>query len=143
MIYKPKWKDKAGAVHESEVFWIKYYRNGKACRESSKTTKEEDARKLLKLREGEIAKGKLPGICFDKITFAELSEDLVRDYVLNKRKSQRRVEECLTHLELFFDGYKVPRITSDRVQAYIELRLSESAKNATINRELSALKRMP
>ena len=52
MIYKPKWKDKAGAVHESEVFWIKYYRNGKPYRESSKTTKEDDAKKLLKLREG-------------------------------------------------------------------------------------------
>jgi integrase len=142
MIYKNKYKDKSGAVHQSEVFWIKYYRNGKAYRESSKTTKEDDARKLLKLREGEIAKGKLPGIYFEKITFAELAEDLKRDYLLNMRKSQRRVEECLAHLGRFFDGYKVPRITSDKVQAYIELRLSEDAKNATINRELSALKRM-
>ena len=24
MIYKNKYKDKAGAVHESEVFWIKW-----------------------------------------------------------------------------------------------------------------------
>jgi len=56
MIYKNKYKDKAGAVHESEVFWIKYYRNGKAYRESSKTTKEDDAKKLLKLREGEIVR---------------------------------------------------------------------------------------
>jgi integrase len=142
MIYKNKYKDKAGANHESEVFWIKYYKNGKAFRESSKTTKEDDAKKLLKLREGEIAKGKLPGIYFEKVTFEELAEDLKRDYVLNKRKSYIRVEESLAHLERFFAGYRVPRITSDRVQAYIELRLSENAKNATINRELAALKRM-
>ena len=142
MIYKPKWKDKAGAVHESEIFWIKYYRNGKAYRESSKTTREEDAKKLLRLREGEIAKGKLPGVYFEKVTFAELAEDLKRDYFLNMRKSQKRVEECLAHLGRFFDGYKVPRITSDKVQAYIQLRLSENAKNGTVNRELSALKRM-
>ena len=142
MIYRPKYKDKAGAVHESEVFWIKYYRNGKAYRESSKTTKEDEAKKLLKLREGEIAKGKLPGIYFEKITFEELAEDLKRDYLLNKRKSCIRVEESIAHLGRFFAGYKVPRITSDRVQAYIQLRLSEGAKNATINRELAALKRM-
>ena len=142
MIYKNKYKDKAGAVHESEVFWLKYYRNGKAYRESSKTTKEDDAKKLLRLREGEIAKGKLPGVYFEKVTFAELAEDLKRDYLLNMRKSQRRVEECLAHLERFFEGYKVPRITSDKVQAYIQLRLSEDAKNGTVNRELSALKRM-
>ena len=142
MIYKNKYKDKAGAVHESEVFWIKYYRNGKAYRESSKTTKEDDAKKLLKLREGEIAEGKLPGIYFEKINFEELAEDLKRDYLLNMRKSYIRVEESLAHLRRFFEGYKVPRITSDRVQAYIQLRLSEGAKNATINRELAALKRM-
>jgi integrase len=142
MIYKPKYRDKAGAVRESEVFWLKYYRNGKAYRESSKTTKEDDAKKLLKLREGEIAKGKLPGIYFDKVTFEELAEDLKRDYLLNKRKSQRRVRECLAHLENFFEGYRVPRITSDKVQSYIQLRLSEGAKNGTVNRELSALKRM-
>jgi len=142
MIYKNKYRDKSGAIHESEVFWIKYYRNGKAYRESSKTTKEDDAKKLLKLREGEIAKGKLPGVYFEKVTFAELAEDLQRDYALNNRKSQKRVEECLAHLERFFEGYRVPRITSDKVQAYIELRLSEGAKNGTVNRELSALKRM-
>ena len=117
MIYKPKWKDKAGVIHESEVFWIKYYKNGKAYRESAKTKKEDDAKKLLKLREGEIAKGKLPGIYFEKITFEELAEDLKRDYLLNKRKSYIRVEESLAHLSRFFAGYKVPRITSDRVQA--------------------------
>jgi integrase len=142
MIYKPKYKDKAGVIRQSEVFWLKYYRNGKAYRESSKTTKEDDAKKLLRLREGEIAKGKLPGIYFEKITFAELTEDLKRDYVLNMKKSQKRLVQCLAHLERFFEGYRVPRITSDKVQAYIELRLSEDAKNATVNRELSALKRM-
>jgi integrase len=57
-------------------------------------------------------------------------------------KSLRRLRACLEHLKGFFDGYKVPQITSDRVKAYIEQRISENAKNATINRELSALKRM-
>ena len=34
------------------VWWIKYYWNGRGMRESSHSTKEGDARRLLKLREG-------------------------------------------------------------------------------------------
>jgi len=39
------------------VWWIKYYRNGKPVRESSESTKETEAKKLLRLREGDVAKG--------------------------------------------------------------------------------------
>ena len=39
------------------VWWIKYYRNGHGMRESSHSTKEGDARRLLKLREGDIEHG--------------------------------------------------------------------------------------
>ena len=42
------------------TYWIKYYRNGKSYRESSKTTKKMVAKKLLDRREGEIAQGKIP-----------------------------------------------------------------------------------
>ena len=42
----------------------------------------------------------------------------------------------------YFEGFKVSRITTPHIQAYIEARQDEGAANATINRELSALKRM-
>ena len=61
MIYKRK--DKKGK--ECKTYWIKYYRNGKPYRESTRSDKETDAKRLLKKREGEIANGKLPGIYFD------------------------------------------------------------------------------
>jgi hypothetical protein len=54
-IYKLKWKDKDGTIHESEVWWIKYYRNGRPMRESTESDKESEAKKLLKLREGEMS----------------------------------------------------------------------------------------
>jgi site-specific recombinase XerD len=35
----------------------------------------------------------------------------------------------------------VPKITSPKINEYIEARIEEGAANATVNRELSALKR--
>ncbi len=47
-----------GSIYKrGEVYWIQYYRNGKPYRESSYSTKEMDARKLLKRKLGEIAVG--------------------------------------------------------------------------------------
>ena len=96
----------------------------------------------MKKREGEISEGKLPGIYFDRVRFDELAEGFLRDYRINQRKSLVRAEGSVGHLKRYFEGYRVPEITSPKIEAYIESRLKEGAANATINRELSALKRM-
>jgi len=132
-----------GSIYKrGNIFWIKYYRNGKPYRESPKSKKEADAKRLLKKREGEIAQGKLPGIYFDRIRFEELANDFLSDYRINQRKSVNRAENSVAHLKVFFEGMRVTNITSPVIQKYIETRLSEGAANATINRELSALKRV-
>jgi hypothetical protein len=53
-------------LQKRKVYWIQYYRNGKPYRETTKSQKEADAKRLLKKREGEISQGKLPGIYFDR-----------------------------------------------------------------------------
>lgn len=132
-----------GSVYKrGKVYWIKYYRHGKPYRESSESHKEADAKNLLKKREGEIANGKTPGIHFERIKFDELAEDLIRDYKINGRKSLERTEISIEHLKKTFEGLKVPQITSTRINQYIDNRLEEGAANATVNRELAALKRM-
>ncbi|MBW2054887.1 MAG: site-specific integrase, partial [Deltaproteobacteria bacterium] len=132
-----------GSIYKrGKVYWIQYYRNGKPYRETTKSKKEADAKRLLKKREGEISEGKLPGIYFDRVKFDELAEDFLRDYRINQRKSLDRAERSAGHLKRYFEGYRVPDITSPKIEGYIESRLEESAANATINRELSALKRM-
>jgi integrase len=132
-----------GTIYKrGNTFWIKYYRNGKPYYESTRSTKETHAKRLLKRREGEISQGKLPGIYFDKIRFDELAEDFLTDYRVNQRKSLAKAERSVGHLKGFFSGYRAPQITTPRIQAYIEERLGEGAANATINRELAALKRM-
>ena len=58
----------------------------KPYRESTKSNKKMVARRLLEQRLGEIAKGKIPGIYFDKVCFDELPEDFLRDYRINQKK---------------------------------------------------------
>jgi integrase len=167
-IYKPKWKDKDGTVRESAVWWVKYYRAGKPYRESTKSTKESDARRLLKRREGEISEGKLPGIYFDRVRFEELAGDYLTEQRQDGRKTVAWTERRINlHLTPFFGGLRVTDITTPRVRAYIKGRLERicqdckerfdpqdtcpkcggenvepRAENGTINRELSALKAM-
>lgn len=124
------------------TWWIKYYRNGKSYRESSQSTKKMVAKKLMDRREGEIANGKLPGVHYDKVTFDKLAEDFLRDYRINQKKSITRAEGSVEKLKRFFIGYRVPEITTPKVNEYIEIRMQENAANATVNRELSALKRL-
>ena len=81
-IYKQKWKDNDGRTHESNVWWIKYYRNGKPERQSSESTKETEAKKLLRLRESDVAKGVPVTPRYSGMTIDELLMDLKRNTVL-------------------------------------------------------------
>jgi integrase len=133
-----------GSIYlRGKTYWIKYYRNGKPYRESSKSTRKAIADRLLKQREGDIANGKMPGVVYDRVRFEGLVEAIFTDYKVNGRKSLDRMELSVNgHLEPYFNGMRVVQITTEEVKRYIEHRMKEGAANATINRELSALKRM-
>jgi len=163
---KKKTRGMGGIYKRGEVYWVYYNRHGKQYRESTKSTREDDAVRLLKKRQGEIGDGKLPGIHFEKVTYDELRDDLARQYRLDGKKEPPRT----WHLDRFFSGYRAVSITTPAVQDYIEKRLSgeypfiryhktgkdkgkprkdkqgstlaDPGSNATINRELAALKRM-
>ncbi len=152
-----------------DTWWIKYYQNGKCFRESSKSTSKMVAKKLLARKEGEIAQGLAPSIQFEKVTFDELSEEYLTDYKINKKKSLNRALQVMEHLKEEFTGKKIPEITTPKIQEYASNRmkwqckecncrfhiggelkcpecgeenLKKGAANATINRELSALRRI-
>jgi integrase len=132
-----------GSIYKrGNTYWIKYYRNGRAFRESAQTTKESEVRKLLKFREGQIVEGKFPGFRVEKITFEELAQDLINDYTVNNKKSLDRVMLSLRHLETAFGGMKMINITTDQIKAYIARRKSQGVSEGSINRELAALRRM-
>jgi integrase len=142
-IFRPKWRDhRTGKLVEGSIYWIKYFRNGKPYRESSHSDKITKAEKLLKKRQGEISEGKLPGIYFDKVTFVELAEDFLTDYRINGKDTLTKAERSVEYLKEFFGGMKAVDVMTAKVKAYIEKRMDEGLSNASINRELAALKRM-
>lgn len=124
------------------VYWIKYSRKGKPYFESAKSSKEADARRLLKIREGCIAEGKFQGLNIERITFDELAQDFLSDYRVNAKKTIIETERHVKHLEKAFGGRKAVDITTETVNKYILKRQGAGYANATINRELAALKRM-
>jgi integrase len=130
-------------MNGSNVLWIKYHRNGKPIRESAHTTKVKEAEKLLRSRLATISSGTYVGPKLEKVPVSELADDLVREYRINGRKSIDDLEaRWELHLKPFFGELRAVEITSQLVAHYIDDRQHEGAENATINRELAALKRM-
>lgn len=133
-----------GTIYKrSNTWWISYYWQGRQIRESTKSDKKMVAKMMLEAREAELIQGKLPRVFFEKVTFGELASDMVNDYKINGKKSLRRVEEVIRlHLEPFFGRFKAPDIDTSKIREYIAARIEAGAANATVNRELSYLKRM-
>ncbi len=119
------------------VFWIKYYSGGRPIRESAGTTKQKEAERFLKDREGRVAMGApaLPKI--ERVRFAEIADALVQHYRVTGSRDLRDVHVKLTPIRAFFDGYRLPAITQASITSYIQKRQSEGLANGTINRELS------
>src|SRR5215471_21440476 len=124
-IYKQRWKDKDGTVHESSIWWIKYYRDGKLIRESSESEKESEAKKLLKLREGDVARGIPVAAKYTRITIDELLTDLETEYRVNGRDTCRDLEGRLRlHIRPYFGGRRAAAITTAHVRSFTSKRQS-------------------
>lgn len=140
-IYRPTYRGKDGEKKESRIYWVKYYKGGKPFYESSGSAKHDDAKKLLKVKEGRVAQGLPIGVNVEKVKFTDLVDLFLRDYAINKRRSAKRAEQLASNLKGFFEGYRAVQV-ADKVSEYIDKRQTEGATNGTINRELSALRRM-
>ena len=131
-----------GLYKRGSVWWMSFVCKGRHYRKSIETGDRKLAQKVFDKVKGEIAEGKLPGICFDKVTFDELAEDFLTDYRINKRDTLDKAERSVKYLGEFFEGIIATDITTDKVKSYIENRMEQGFSNASINRELAALKRM-
>jgi site-specific recombinase XerD len=77
-----------------------------------------------------------------KVTVRELADEYKNDYRVNGKKSLDKASRSVNQLLEFFGDYRAHLIGADTVKKYVSMRLEAKAANATINRELAALKRM-
>ncbi|MBI4560554.1 MAG: site-specific integrase [Candidatus Rokubacteria bacterium] len=124
------------------IWWIKYYINGRPVRESAGTKKETEARRILKDREGRVATGQpmLPRV--DRIRYEEAAQDLRQHYEVTGQRNLEEAEYRLAHLDCFFASQRIAGIGPANATAYAQKRQTEEASNGTINRELAILNRM-
>ncbi len=131
-----------GLLKESAVWWLKYRdARGVLRRESAETEKEQEAKRLLKQREGAAVEGRVVMPRADKVTVGKLLDELKDEYTANQCRSTERLTFSIKRLTPFFGHLRAMHLTSADVTRYKTQRRGESAANATINRELAALKR--
>jgi integrase len=127
----------------SRFWWVKYYRNGKAYRESTHTADGRKAHKFLQKRLGEITTGNFFGPAVERIRVEELADDMFREYRINVRRSLKLTQQRWhKHLKPVFGPMRTVDVTTEFLNRYIDKRKNEGAQNGTINRELAAIKRM-
>jgi integrase len=125
------------------TWWIRYYRNGLRYEESTEQTNKAEAERLLKLKEGEVAKGVPVTPKMGQLRFEEAAADFLTDYRVNRKRSYPNTKRQIElHLAPWFRGRRMAALTTADVNAYIADRQKSGAANGSINRELQTFRRM-
>jgi integrase len=122
------------------VWWLQYFVNGRKINVSSGSNDEAEARRQLKVKVGEAAAGKaiLPG----RATVGDLCSLVIDDNRLRELRDAKVVEwRYKAHVEKVLGRLPASRFGSAQEKQYILQRKIAGASNATINRELSIVRR--
>ena len=167
-LYRRTQKRADGTLHEWPTIWIKYYQDGRAIRESTGTTKETVARRMLRTREGDVEHGIPINPRVGRVTFDEAAADFLNDYQINGRKTYKNAKHRIdAHLAPHFRGKRLLSITTTEIRAFVAARMNDTivirrarvkklrdgtrreipelrkpVSAGEINRELATLKRM-
>ena len=135
-----------------QIWWIRYYKNGKRYEESSGSAKEAEVKSLLRLREGDIERGVALTPKVGRIRVDEAAKDVVNDYRTNRKRSLDDVERRIElHLKPFFGDYdgrhprvhRLPSEGNDRPAEGIHLHVMGRRGMCQSSGEPSRASRMP
>jgi len=142
-VFKRKIRNKNGKF--TEVFYGRYRLNGKDKWKSlgevgiiTKTVAESRLHEIKK----KIRLGQLNEITADIPTLEDFTDDYIEQVrYIDKKRSWKRDELCLKHLNNYFGDKKLSEITVDDIGDYKRLR-QDFVKPATVNRELEVLRHL-
>ncbi len=139
----PNAKDGSGSIYQrGNVWWVKVYVDGKPHRESSKSAKYEDAKRLRDKLLGQKHRGEISGGHPDKVTVGELLDDVLEYAKTNIRPSTEYIWRLVIEKNIrpFFATLKAQKVTTEKLKEYRRKRVAEGRSDATANRELSILR---
>jgi integrase len=149
MTEKAKRERGEGSIYQrdgSQNWWIQYYWNGEAVRESAGTSNRSKALGILRQRTGKVNDADFVPPSQQRITVGELVKDLItwyRTIKLKERSADDAEARWKLHLEPFFGWTKASRVNVDLLRKYRAQRMSEpdAPTPTTINRELQVIRK--
>jgi integrase len=124
------------------LWTIQYYRDGKRIREATGLSNYQAARQKLNQRLHQVATRTLVEPHIERTRVEDLAEPFFRDQRTNKRSTSHSQRRWNKHLKPFFEFTRAADVGTDKLAEYLDKRMNEGAKNATINREIAVLRRM-
>ena len=119
-------------IREQSIWWINYQVAGRPQCVSSYSAKKDDAKRLLKAREGDVVRGVPITAHVGRVTFEDAAADLLNDYKTNRRRSLRVVELRLKkHLTPFFAHRRLMTISTLDVRAFTARRQAAGTRRST------------
>jgi integrase len=133
-----------GSIYQrGRLLWIQFYDHGLCRQESAKTAERKVAEKLLIKRLGEIEANTYVAPKIRKVRVSELAEAWLADCKVRQSRSlSDQNSRWLKRLKPFFGVKQASAVSTAMLTRYVESRQQARAANATINRELSDLRRM-
>lgn len=128
----------------SPFIWMAWYVDGREYRESTKTTDETRAEKILKKRLREKAVFEETGRPFigpdqKRVLVGELLDTFERDCELRGLRSGQKVLSHVRAVQQVFGDLRAVHVTSEAIDRYIAACLEDGYARATVNRRLQLL----
>lgn len=101
-----------------KFYWIAYYIHEVERRESSRSPRELDAKRLLKKRLTEIRQGVFTGSQEERVILDELLETLEADYQLRGGRALGQFRAHLRPIRHAFGSYRAIDVTEARIDRY-------------------------
>ena len=125
----------------SSIWWMSFSACGRQVRESTGTTNKILAKKILAVRLAEVAEGRWNLLVSNPPRLRQWSTEFLES--VPHPKTMEGYEYSVAHLLQFFgENIRLSDISVARIEEFKQSRLAAGVKPATVNRNLSVLRRM-
>jgi integrase len=141
-VFRRTYRNRQGRLVKTALWHLKYYAKGKVIQVPSGTDDYDEALAMLRKRMAEASTRENYSDQPERVRMGQLFDLLLGDYRYQERKSTYDTElRVKRHLRPFFGERKAQAVGTSILRQFVELRRRQKAAAATINKELSFVRR--